>query len=79
MNDRVASIVDEARKLTLQERQELLERLQLEFNGDAADVTSEEAEAAWIDEVERRMARKDAVFVDAGVVMTELRAKLAKP
>jgi hypothetical protein len=59
MNDRVRAIVEEARKLTRQERLELFDLLEVEFAGDEGDGTPEEVEAAWLEEVERRAARAD--------------------
>jgi hypothetical protein len=58
MNDRVRAIVEEARKLSPEERVELLELLEVEFPG-GSDGTPEQVEAAWLDEVERRAARAE--------------------
>jgi putative addiction module component (TIGR02574 family) len=55
MNKRVASIIEEARKLSPEEREELLIRLRHEFEDEGSDGTPEEIEAAWIEEVERRV------------------------
>ena len=60
MNKRVTAIVEEARKLTHQERLDLLDLLHIEFAGDgAAEGTPEEIEAAWVEEVERRIERHE--------------------
>lgn len=59
MNKRVDLIVEEARKLTPAEREELFARLQVEFDDDLADGTPEEIEAAWVEEVERRIVRAE--------------------
>ena len=56
MNARVTSILEEARKLTLDEREELVLRLQVELDKDESEGTPEEIEAAWMEEVERRAA-----------------------
>ena len=76
MNDRVRAIVEEARKLTPQERLELFDVLEATFVGDEGDGTPEEVEAAWIEEVERRIdqAERDGTeFVDFDEVMARLR------
>lgn len=76
MNDRVRSIVEEARKLTPEERREMFDMLEVEFAGEQSDGTPEEIEAAWLEEVERRIAkaeRGETMFVDAGQVMERLR------
>ena len=54
MNDRVRAIVEQARQLTAQERRELLDLFEIEF-ADEGEGTPEEIEAAWLDEVERRI------------------------
>jgi hypothetical protein len=75
MNDRVRAIVEEARKLTPEERLELFDLLEVEFPG-GGDGTPEEIEAAWLKEVERRIAaaeRGEAVFIDAEEVIAEAR------
>ena len=76
MNERVRAIVEEARKLTPQERLELFDLLEATFVGDEGDGTPEEIEAAWIEEVERRIdqAERDGTeFVDFEQVMARLR------
>lgn len=75
MNDRVRAIVEEARKLSPEERVELLELLEVEFPG-GSDGTPEEIEAAWLEEVERRIAaaeRGETTFVDAEEVLARMR------
>ena len=81
MNTRVTSIIEDARKLTPEEREELLLRLQHEFDDDAAEGTPAEIEAAWVEEVERRIAafeRVETTSVSHEVVMADLRKLLAE-
>ena len=76
MNDRIRSIVEEARKLTPDERREMFDLLEIEFAGEQSDGTPEEVEAAWLEEVERRIAkaeRGETTPVDADQVMQRLR------
>jgi hypothetical protein len=76
MNDRIRAIVEEARKLTTEERLQLFGLLEAEFAGDAADGTPEEIEAAWLDEVERRAARAErgeTTSLDAEEVLKRVR------
>ena len=76
MNTRVASIIEEARKLTPQEREELLARLRYEFEDEGAEGTPEEIEAAWLEEVERRVAdfeRGETTCISHEEGMAELR------
>ena len=76
MNKRVTTIIDEARKLTVEEREELLLRLRLEFEDEAADGTPEEIEAAWLEEAERRVAsfeRGESTCISHEEGMAELR------
>jgi hypothetical protein len=78
MNERIRTIVEEARKLTPEERSELFGLLEIEFSSEQ-DGTPEEVEAAWIAEVERRVARAErgeAEFVDFEEVMTRARRLL---
>jgi hypothetical protein len=80
MNTRVDLIVEEARKLAPAEREELFARLQVEFDDDLADGTPEEIEAAWVEEVERRIGRAErgeTTFVDHNESMSALRSRLA--
>jgi hypothetical protein len=75
MNSRVHAIVEEARKLTRDERMELLDLLEVEFPG-GSEGTPGEIEAAWIEEVRRRIAeaeRGEATFIDADEVLAEAR------
>jgi putative addiction module component (TIGR02574 family) len=79
MNQRVELIVEEARKLTEAERAELFERLAMEFDGEPADGTPEEIDAAWLEEVERRAAafeRGETTSRPFDEVMASIRAKL---
>ena len=76
MNDRVRAIIEEARKLTPQERLELVDLLEAEFTGEESEGTPEEVEAAWLEEVERRIAaaeRGEATFVNAEEVLARMR------
>jgi hypothetical protein len=76
MNDRVRAIFEEARKLTPQERLELFGLLEAELSGEGSDGTPEEIEAAWLEEVERRIAqseRGETNFVDFEDVMARAR------
>ena len=76
MNQRVRMIVDEARKLSREERREMFDLLEAEFAGDQGDGTPEEIEAAWLEEVRQRIARSergDATFVDAEEVLARAR------
>ena len=78
MNKRVTAIVEEARKLTHEERLDLLELLHIEFSDDAAsEGTPKEIEAAWVEEVERRIEmreRGETVSVDHDEIMLRLRS-----
>ncbi len=76
MNERVRAIVEEARKLTPEERRERVDLLETELVDES---TPEEIEAAWLEEVERRVAeaeRGEAVFFDAEEVFAEARRLL---
>jgi Putative addiction module component len=76
MNQRVRMIVDEARKLSREERREMFDLLEAEFAGDQGDGTPEEIEAAWLEEIRKRIAaseRGDATFVDAEDVIARAR------
>ena len=79
MNKRVEAIVEEARKLTPEEQDELVRRLVLAREADEpADGTPEEIEAAWIAEVERRIAadeRGETVWTPADEVLARIRAR----
>jgi hypothetical protein len=59
MNDRIRTIVDEARKLTPEERREMFDWLDVEFADERSDGTPEEIEAAWLEEVRRRIAQSE--------------------
>ena len=74
MNKRVTSIIEEARKLAPAEREELLLRLREEF--DEGEGSPEEIEAAWIEEVGRRIdkaERGETTFRSHEDVMADLR------
>ena len=76
MNKRVTDLIEAASKLTPEERGELLLRLQHEFEDGEADGTPEEIEAAWAEEVERRIAkaeRGETTFVDLDDVLAKAR------
>ena len=76
MNTRVTSIIEEARKLSPEEREELFVRLNHEFEDEGADGTPEEIDAAWLEEVERRVARAErgeTTWVSYEDMMAELR------
>jgi hypothetical protein len=78
MNERVRAIVEEARKLTSQERLELLDLIEATFvEGEGG--TPAEIEAAWLKEVEERIARVErgeSVLVDYEEVMARARRRL---
>lgn len=79
MNKRVTSIIEEARKLSPEERDELLSRLHHEFDDEPSDGTPEEIDAAWAEEVERRIAkaeRGETTFVDLDDVLERARLRL---
>lgn len=56
MNKRVTALIEEARNLSPDEREELILRLKHEFADEGAEGTPEEIEAAWVTEAERRIA-----------------------
>ena len=79
MNERVRMIVDEARKLTPEERRQMFDLLEAEFAGDEGDGTPEEIEAAWLEEVERRIAqseRGETTPIEFEEVMARVRARI---
>jgi hypothetical protein len=76
MNDRIRTIVEEARKLTPDERREMFDLLEIEFAAEQSDGTPEEVEAAWLEEVQRRIAkaeRGETTPVHADQVLQRLR------
>jgi uncharacterized membrane protein YdbT with pleckstrin-like domain len=78
MNDRIRTIVEEARKLTPEERSDLFDALELEFAREG-DGTPEEIEAAWLEEVERRIAkaeRGETTFVEFDEAMARARRRI---
>ena len=79
MNERVRAIIDEARKLTPEERRELFDLLEATFAGDEGDGAPEEIEAAWLEEVEDRIAsveRGESVLVDYEEAMARARRRI---
>ena len=79
MNHPVRAIVEEARKLTAEERLELFDLLEAEFAGDEGDGTPEEVEAAWLEEVQRRIdkdERGETAFVDFDEAMAKARERI---
>ncbi len=79
MNDRIRTIVEEARKLTPDERREMFDLLEIEFAGDEGDGTPEEVEAAWLEEVERRVGkaeRGETTFVEFDEAMARARRRI---
>jgi len=81
MNQRIRHIIDEARKLSTGERQDLLDLLNAEFGEDAAVGTPEEIAAAWDEEVARRIERVErgeGKLYDFDEVMAELRVQLQR-
>lgn len=81
MNQRIRHIIDEARKLSTGERQDLLDLLNAEFGEDVAAGTPEEIAAAWDEEVARRIERVErgeGKLYDFDEVMAELRVQLQR-
>ena len=82
MNKRVTALVEEARKLSHEERLDLLELLKVEFAEDtAAEGTPEEIEAAWIEECQRRIERHErgeTQSVSFDEVFARIRVRLAR-
>ena len=81
MNKRVDTIMDEARKLTPEERDDLLMRLHLEFEDGEPDGTPEEKEAALVEEVQRRIGmaeRGETIGVPSDVVHARIRELLRR-
>ena len=78
MNDRVRTILDQARQLTPKERHELLDLFEAEFASDG-EGTPEEIEAAWLDEVERQIEaaeRDGTTFIDFDEAMRRARERI---
>jgi len=76
MNKRVELLVEEVRKLSLSEREELLKRLHLDLDGADSDERPEAIEAAWAEEVKRRIEmaeRGETVSLPHEQVLAELR------
>lgn len=81
MNQRVKALVDDIRKLTPDERLELMAELsQVMDDDEPADGTPEEIEAAWIEEVEKRIAaaeRGEGTTFSSDEVVAAARARIA--
>ena len=80
MNTRVDTIVEEARKLTPEEQRELLTKL-LELEEGEADGTPEEIEAAWLEEVKRRIEKAEkgeTTFSDLDDVLAKAHDRLRR-
>ena len=79
MNTRVEAIIEAARKLAPHEQDELVRRLVLARDDDEpADGTPQEIEAAWIEEVERRIAaveRGESELIPHEEVISQLRKR----
>lgn len=76
MNKRVDTLVEEVRKLSHGERDELLMRLHLDLEGDGNHESPDAIEAAWTDEIRERISkaeRGETVAVPHEQVMAELR------
>ena len=82
MNTRVETLVEEARKLSLKEQDELLRLLVFARDADEpTDGTPEEIEAAWAEEIELRIAaveRGESKLIPYEEVMSRLRQHLVR-
>jgi len=77
MNKRVTAIVEQARKLTPEERWELVDQLLADRL--ATEGTPAEIEQAWLEECERRMAaheRGETSFVGSDEIFDRIRERL---
>ena len=82
MNQRVKSILDEVRKLTPDEQTEFMQQIWAVIDDEPAGGTPAEIEAAWDEEVARRIAareRGEGQLYDSKEVIAELRARFPKP
>lgn len=82
MNKRVDTLLEEARKLTLLEREQLLLRLHLEFDGSESDGSPDDVEAAWAEEVRQRIAKAERGETNSlphEQVMFEMRGLIRRP
>ncbi len=83
MNQRVKTIVDDIRKLTPDERLELMAELTTAIDDDApADGTPEEIEAAWMEEVGKRIdarERGEGKLVDFDEAIANARRRIGNP
>lgn len=80
MNKRVDTIVEEARKLSPEEQRELLSRL-LELEEGEPEGTPEEIEAAWLEEVHRRIEKAEkgeTTFIDLDDVLARAQERLRR-
>ena len=76
MNKLVENLIEEVRKLSPRERDELLLRLHLDLEGEAGEGSSVDIDAAWADEVRDRIGkaeRGETVAAPHDEVMAELR------
>ncbi len=74
MNARVETLVEQAKTLSMDEREALIAALQATL-----DPADPQWEASWLKECEERIAaveRGEMPLIDAKQVMTEIRAKL---
>ena len=81
MIKRIDTIIEEARKLTPEERDELMRRLPVELEDDGADGTPEEIEAALLEEVELRIEkaeRGESIGTPSEIVHARVRERLRR-
>ena len=83
MNDRVKTLIDEARKLTPDERLQLMAELSTVIGDDEpADGTPEEIEAAWAEEVERRIEAVEngqSKLIDFDDAIADAKRRMRRP
>ena len=89
MNQRVKSILDEVRKLTPDEQTEFMKEIWAVIDDEPPGGTPAEIEAAWDEEVARRIAARewgemetlssDEVTAKARAIISEARARQSKP
>lgn len=82
MNQRIQHILEETRKLSPEERQDLRDLMDMEFADDASEGTPEEIEAAWMEEVARRIdkaERGETTFVDFDEAIERARQLIRRP
>lgn len=78
MNKRVEALIEQARKLTPEEREEFLARFPTDLDDydDEPDGTPEEIQTAWADEARRRAVQIDkgeVTLIPWGDVLAELK------